>query len=129
MATRFLLALVCFSMGTVALAAASGTGTGVGAIATQVTGNLGAIAQLITAGAYVAGMAFAVGAIVKFKAHKDNPTQVPIGMPIALLFIGAALIFVPSVFKSAGGTMFGSSGYVATVSGIQSFGATKAPSQ
>ena len=95
MATRFLLALVCFSMGTVALAAASGTGTGVGAIATQVTGNLGAIAKLITAGAYVAGMAFAVGAIVKFKAHKYNPTQVPIGMPIALLFIGAALIFVP----------------------------------
>ena len=127
MATRFLLALVCFSMGTAALAAASGTG--VGAIATQVTTNLGAIAKLITAGAYVAGMAFAVGAIVKFKAHKDNPTQVPIGMPIALLFIGAALIFVPSVFKSAGGTMFGSSGYVATVSGIQSFGATKAPSQ
>jgi len=36
----------------------------------------------------------------KFKAHKEQPTQVPISQPIALLFIAAALIFVPSVFKN-----------------------------
>ncbi|OGT47748.1 MAG: hypothetical protein A3E83_04915 [Gammaproteobacteria bacterium RIFCSPHIGHO2_12_FULL_41_20] len=120
---RCLLALSCFAAGTVALAA---TTSGIGGVAGQVTTNLANIAKLITAGSYVAGMAFAVGAIVKFKAHKDNPTQVPIGMPIALLFIGAALIFVPSVFKTAGGTMFGGSGNVAGVSGITSFGASKA---
>jgi intracellular multiplication protein IcmD len=71
-------------------------------------------------------MAFAVGAIVKFKAHKDNPTQIPIGQPIALLFVGAALIFVPTVFKVSGATLFGSSGYVAGASGIASFGASVA---
>src|SRR5471030_2668897 len=72
--------------------------SGIGSIATNVTHNLGAIASLITAASYVAGMAFAVGAVVKFKAHKDNPTQVTIGQPIALLFVGAALIFIPTVF-------------------------------
>jgi intracellular multiplication protein IcmD len=100
--------------------------SGIGSVATTVTGNLAAFARLITAASYVAGMAFAVGAIVKFKAHKDNPTQIPIGTPIALLCVGAALIFIPTVFKVSGATLFGGSGAVAGVSGIASFGATKA---
>jgi hypothetical protein len=33
--------------------------------------------------------------------------QIPIGTPIALLFIGAALIFLPSLLKVAGETLFG----------------------
>jgi intracellular multiplication protein IcmD len=118
------LALLAFSslvIGTAALAATSG----IGSVASNITTNLAAISKLITAGSYVAGMAFAVGAIVKFKAHKDNPTQIPIGTPIALLFVGAALIFIPTVFKVSGGTMFGGSGSVAGVSGITSFGASK----
>ena len=112
-----LLALTCLTAGTVALAAISG----VGSVAAQVTTNVGNIAKLVTAASYVAGMAFAVGAIVKFKAHKDNPTNIPIGTPIALLFVGAALIFVPTVFKVSGETLFGGSGVVAGVSGITSF--------
>lgn len=116
------LALIAFTVGSAALAAAI---SGVGSVAAQVTSNVGNIAKLVTAAAYVAGMAFAVGAIVKFKAHKDNPTQIPIGTPIALLFVGAALIFIPTVFKVSGSTLFGSSGTVAGVSGIESFGAPK----
>ncbi|EKD54053.1 MAG: hypothetical protein ACD_60C00127G0006 [uncultured bacterium] len=96
--------------------------SGIGSVALQAKGNLGAIAQLITAGSYVAGFGFAVGAVVKFKAHKDNPTQIPISMPIALLFVAAALIFIPAVFKASGLTMFGTmSGNVGNISGVQSF--------
>jgi len=116
------LALSCFVIGTAAFAAISG----VGSVASQVTTNVASIARLITAASYVAGMAFAVGAIVKFKAHKDNPTQITIGQPIALLLVGAALIFMPTVFKVGGSTLFGASGTVAGTSGIASFGATKA---
>ena len=118
-----LLALACFTAGTAALAAVSGIGS---CCRANVTSNVANIAKLVTAASYVAGMAFAVGAIVKFKAHKDNPTQIPIGTPIALLFVGAALIFIPTVFKVSGSTLFGGSGHVAGVSGITSFGATKA---
>jgi len=100
---------------------AVGTSSGIAKVAEKVRGNLGAVARLITALSYVGGMAFAIGAIAKFKAHKDNPTQIPIGTPIALLFIGAALIFIPSIFSTAGGTLFGGSGVVAGVSGISSF--------
>lgn len=116
------LAITAFTAGTAALAAISG----IGSVAAQVTSNVANLARLVTAAAYVAGMAFAVGAIVKFKAHKDNPTQIPIGTPIALLFVGAALIFVPTVFRVGGATLFGGSGSVAGASGIASFGATKA---
>jgi intracellular multiplication protein IcmD len=120
-----LLALGCFVVGTGAAFSAETTISGIGSVASQVGTNLAGIAKLITAASYVAGMAFAVGAIVKFKAHKDNPTQIPVGTPIALLFIGAALIFIPTVFSVSGATMFGGSGTVAGVSGITSFGAPK----
>ncbi len=112
------LALTSLAIGTIALA---GKISGVGSVAAQVTTNISAFAKLITAASYVAGMAFAVGAIVKFKAHKDNPTQIPIGTPIALLFVGAALIFIPSIFKVGGATLFASSGVASSVSGITKF--------
>ena len=82
-----------------------GTAADIGAIATKVTTQFEAIAKFITGLAYIAGMAFVVGALVKFKAHKDNPTQIPLGTPIVLLFVGAALIFSPSVFLAGGGSM------------------------
>lgn len=115
-------AVVCFCIGADVLAATGfASGQGIGAVASSVKSNLSNIATLITAGAYVAGMGFGVGAIVKFKAHKDNPTQVAIGVPIAMLFIAAALLFAPSVFKTTGATLFGASGKQAGISGISSF--------
>jgi intracellular multiplication protein IcmD len=117
----FIGTMACFCLGTDVLAFSSASGTGIGAVASNVRGNLANIAYLITAGSYVAGMGFGVGAVVKFKAHKDNPTQIPIGMPIALLFVAAALLFIPTVFKTTGSTLFGASGVQASVSGIKSF--------
>jgi intracellular multiplication protein IcmD len=76
-------------------------------VATTITASFSDLAKLITAIAYIAGLGFAVGAIFKFKSHKDNPTQIPIGAPITLLFVGAALIFMPNVFGVAGKTVFG----------------------
>ncbi|GJM07220.1 MAG: hypothetical protein DHS20C10_09540 [marine bacterium B5-7] len=102
-------------------AAFAGTELGIGGIAQNVTSTFTAVSKLITAASYVAGMGFAIAAILKFKAHKDNPTQIPVGTPIALLFIGAALLFMPSIFQSAGETLFGSNYSAAGVSGTTSF--------
>ena len=74
--------------------------------------SYGNIASLITSASYVAGFGFALGAILKFKAHKDNPTQIPIGTPIALIFIAAALIFIPTIFSVTGVTDFASTSLV-----------------
>ena len=96
-----------------------------GEVAARVTGTFGQIAKMITAGAYIAGLGFTVGAILKFKQHKDNPTQIPVGTPIAMLFIAAALVFMPSLLGMTGESLFsggsvgGPSGIIFTTSGSQ----------
>lgn len=92
-------------------AATSSTSSGqetTGSIATNITGTFSNLTKLVTAGSYLAGLGFAVGAIMKFKQHKDNPTQVPVGTPIALVFIAAALLFLPSILEVARNTVPGS---------------------
>lgn len=88
-----------------------------GQIASNITGSFGNLAKLITAGAYMAGIGFVMASMLKFKAHKDNPTQIPIGTPIALLFVGSALIFLPHIFIIAGYTIFGGTGGAAGING------------
>lgn len=88
------------------LFAAASTDT-IGGMASNITASFGSLASLITGGCYLAGLAFAVTAIMKFKQHKDNPTQITIGTPISLVFIAAALLFMPSILDIAGNTMFG----------------------
>jgi intracellular multiplication protein IcmD len=91
--------------------------TDLGSVASTLTGSFANLAKLITAGAYMAGIGFAMASMLKFKAHKDNPTQIPIGTPIALLFIGAALIFLPNIFGIAGNTIFGGTSGAGGVTG------------
>lgn len=81
-----------------------------GNMASSITDSFKSITKMVTGGCYIAGLAFSVTAILQFKQHKDNPTQVTIGKPIALVFVAAALLFMPSVLSVAGYTMFGSSG-------------------
>jgi intracellular multiplication protein IcmD len=88
-----------------------------GSMATNITSSFSEVSKLITAGSYIAGLGFAVGAIVKFKAHKDNAAQVPIGQPIALVFIAAALLFMPDILSITGQTMFGAPGTTAGPTG------------
>jgi intracellular multiplication protein IcmD len=76
-------------------------------IATNVQGNLSAVEQLIVALCYVGGIAFAGAAIMKFKQYKDNPQSGTLGQPIALIFIAAALVWLPQIIQTAGTTVFG----------------------
>lgn len=89
-----------------------------GEMASELTSNLPNIAKLVTGASFLAGLAFAFAAIMKFKQHKDNPTQIPIGTPIAMLFIAVALLFLPALFRAAGTTMGMSS--AGSISGIES---------
>jgi len=89
------------------LALASTEAANIGAMADTMTESFGNIGSLFIAAAYIAGFALTVAAIFKFKAHKDNPQQVPLGTAIALLVIGVLLVFLPALFKPAGSTIFG----------------------
>lgn len=95
----------------VAFAVACLPGSGISSIACNVFKNLTGIGILLLGGSYIAGMAFGIAAIVKFKAHKENPTQVPLSQGVVLLFVGAALIGIPSVYTLTTKTLFVSGGY------------------
>ncbi len=71
-----------------------------GDMAESVTSSFTSLTKLITAGSYAAGVMFSVEQIEEFKLHSDNPTQVPIGTPIALLFAAAALTFASAADES-----------------------------
>jgi hypothetical protein len=77
----------------------------------------------IDATPYIAGLAFALGAIVKFTAHKDNPAQ--ISKAVVLIFIAVALIFVPDIIKSISSTIFDSN--PSEVDGVTPFYANPSP--
>ncbi len=108
---------VCLGLLMFAGAAAAATGITIGGMASNITDSFTSLTKLITAGSYLAGLGFSIGSILKFKAHKDNPTQITIGTPIALVFIAAALLFLPTILGIAGATMFGSGGTTAGPSG------------
>lgn len=111
------LAMITISFLYTGMASADDKAT-LGSVASTLTGSFANLAKLITAGAYMAGIGFAMASMLKFKAHKDNPTQIPIGTPVALLFIGAALIFLPNIFGIAGNTIFGGTGGAGGVYGV-----------
>jgi intracellular multiplication protein IcmD len=95
-----------FFVSEMVFAGGAGAGQSLGDIASNVTGTMSNVAKLITAGSYVAGVAFALMGMLKFKAHKDNPQQTPLSQPIVLLAIAAGLVFLPSLISTTGQTVW-----------------------
>ena len=78
-----------------------------GQIGINLTGSFKNLGKLIIATAYITGIGFGIASIFKFKQVKDNPTQIPISTPFALLAVSAMLVFLPGIFKPTGRTIFG----------------------
>jgi intracellular multiplication protein IcmD len=113
---------IAFSMGLLLSSVVSATtSSGIGIIATQINSQFGSIALLITAAAYVAGLGFIMGGILKLKAYKDNPQQTAIGIPMTMLAVGGLLVYLPSLVGIVGGTFF-TSGTTAGVTGVSNVG-------
>ena len=95
---------------------------GLGKIADNITATFESLGRLLIAIAYISGIGFSIAALFKFKQHKDNPTQIPIGTPIALLILSISLIFLPMFFKPAGETLFGNNGMHPIAGGFRGSG-------
>lgn len=95
------------------------TGETLGTMASTMTNTFGSVGKLVTAASYIGGLASSITAILQFKQHKDNPSQTPIGKPIGLVFIGAALLFLPTVFSVVGNTLFSKGGTTAGPTGVE----------
>ena len=77
----------------------------IGGLADSIVGSFENLGKMILGLAFVAGIGFGAAAMFKFKQHKDNPQQNPIGNPITMLLISAALVFLPGFYAPMGGTM------------------------
>ena len=107
---KFFLPTVCLILVGHLWAADSGSTNDLAGLANNVRSNLQAVITLAITGAYVAGIVLFISGLVKFKAHKDNPTQVPLSTPVVLIGISACLLFFPSLLDVAGSTVFGGDG-------------------
>lgn len=63
--------------------------------------------RLLVASSYVSGIGFGIASAYKFKQYKDNPTQIPIGTPVALIIVSTLLIFMPTLARPAANSLFG----------------------
>lgn len=88
-----------------------------GTMAQALTKTFGDVGAAVTALSYIAGLGFAVAAILQFKQHKENPSQTPVGKPISQVLIAAALLFLPTIFSAVGNTIFSGGGQTAGASG------------
>lgn len=79
----------------------------IGDVAVNIQQSFPPIIQLLVATSYVSGLGFGIAAIFKFKQVKDNPTQIPVSTPFALLGTSAMLVFLPALFAPVGVTLFG----------------------
>lgn len=55
---------------------------------------------------YVAGGMMIGGSLIQYKAHRDNPLQVPISRPIFMLILGLVLVATPFAIRlTVGGSL------------------------
>lgn len=73
---------------------------GVDDIAENVTNSAEGLPGLITGTLYLLGLLFGVQSIFKSIEHVNNPTQVPIRVPIMRFLAGGALFSVPIVYET-----------------------------
>lgn len=92
----------------------------IGGIADKAAGNLASILKLVTGASYLAGFGLTIGALFKFKKHKENPQQTELSACIVMLLIGIALIFLPSIIGTGGATLGITSG-AGSIGGVSSF--------
>lgn len=87
--------------------AGSYTDATIGTIATTILQSFGDLTKFITAMSYLSGLGFTISSLMKFRQYVNNPTQNTINAPIALLLVGSAFLFFPSILGMTGQTLFG----------------------
>jgi intracellular multiplication protein IcmD len=80
----------------------------IGDMAASINSTFTQISSLVGGASYLFGLVFTVAGLFKFKQHRDNPQQVPIGTCFTLLGIGVLMIFLPNLITQSGSTIFSS---------------------
>ena len=76
-------------------------------MASRLTQIFPPLMNIIIGTAYLAGLGFAIAAMMKLKAVKDNPQQNSISMPLSYVAIAVFLVFLTSLITPVSETLFG----------------------
>ncbi len=78
-----------------------------GGVIRNAYGSLDGIPGILSVIAYLFGLLLAFRALLDFKNHVDNPSQVPLADGVKKFFAGGALFSLPFISKVVVGTLFG----------------------
>lgn len=100
-------------------ALASAQVTDIGDMADGLQAQAGDIADLIGAAAFLLGICIGIVGLLKFRQHSQNPNDPSARLSTAftLVFVGAALIAVPTTLGVGIGSLFGSGATNVSVDG------------
>ena len=105
---------------TSALTFADGTPVTISSIAANMTSTVTYAVEIMSSVALACGIVLMVIGILKFKAHKDQPTQIPLSTGLMYLCVGAALTMVPILIPTFNSALVGAdSNSVSNVDGSQ----------
>ena len=68
-----------------------------GGLSENATGPIAVVGSIAESACFVAGGAFILGTLVRYKEHRDNPTQVTWGQIITLFLLGVFFILLPFI--------------------------------
>lgn len=91
--------------------------SGLGAVAGNVKGQFGDIADMIGGASYIMGAGFGIRGALKLKEHNENPQQIKLSQPLTNLIVAGALLALPSVMSTGSGTIFGDGASKTSISG------------
>lgn len=116
-----------FNFGTVGIAAvlsltangALAQATDITSMTTQLNGQLSSLASLAGMIAFLAGFVFGIMGLMKLRANAQNPNDPSnkVSTAFMLIFVGAALIAIPTVMGVGVQSLFGGKGNTANLSG------------
>ena len=79
----------------------------IGTVARRLRGVGAPFVNVIVLVSYLCGLGFVLASAFKFKEHKQNPQQVPVGTAIAMFIVGILMVFLPGLVRPLAATMFG----------------------
>lgn len=93
--------------------------TSLNKVTTELRGQMGGVADLLSAVSYIGGVGFGIKAALKLKEHNETKGQTPLSQPITMGIVAALLIALPTFLKTATETLFGGSSQKTTADGGQ----------
>lgn len=86
-----------------------------GEVSTTATGLAQVCGRFLMACCFAIGFGMAMSAIMKYKYHRENPSAIPISVPIVHFLFGMALILLAIFFIYTSPYIFGADGGKLTV--------------